>query len=77
MNYYMIHTHGMRKVDEKSYKAHTQYENGTPKNRDIIDWYDDGENLFFGDSTLDENSVVMQILIATGRVDIGCCLWGI
>lgn len=37
MNYYMLHECGMKKVDEKSYKAHKQYKDGTTKNRDIID----------------------------------------
>lgn len=77
MNYYMIHTHGIKKVDEKSYKAHTQYKDGTAKFRDIIDWYDDGENLFFGGATLDEEDVILQILITISKVDIDCCLWGI
>lgn len=31
MNYYMLHECGMKKVDEKSYKAHKQYKDGTTK----------------------------------------------
>ena len=37
MNYYMLHASGIKKVDEKSYKAHKQYKDGTTKNRDVID----------------------------------------
>lgn len=77
MNYYMIHTHGIKKVDEKSYKAHTQYEDGTVKPRDIIDWYDDGKNLFFGWASLDEKEVVSQIVNITGIFKIKYALWGI
>lgn len=62
MNYYMLHASGIKKVDEKSYKAHKQYKDGTTKNRDIIDWYNDGENIFFGWAALDIFEVVHTII---------------
>lgn len=73
MNYYMMHYTGMKKVDEKTYQKHTKPENI----RDVIDWYDDGENIFFGASDLDEKEVVYIILETIGKVDINCCEWGI
>ena len=77
MNYYMLHASGIKKVDEKSYKAHKQYKDGTTKNRDVIDWYNDGENIFFGWAALDENDVIYQIVNITGIFKIKYALWGI
>ena len=73
MTYYMMHFNGMRKVDEKTYLKH----NNPEKNRDVIDWYDDGENLFFGAAALDEKEVIYTILETIGKIDINCCWWGI
>ena len=73
MNYYMMHFNGMKKVDEKTYLKH----NNPEKNRDVIDWYNDGENLFFGSAALDEKEVIYTILETIGKVDINCCMWGI
>ena len=73
MTYYMIHYTGMKEVDEKTYLKHTDPENI----RDVIDWYDDGENIFFGASDLDEKEVVYTILETIGKVDISYCEWGI
>ena len=77
MNYYMFHSCGIKKVNKKIYKAHTQYEDGTPKLRDVIDWYDDGKNLFFGWAALDEKQVISQIVNITGIIKTKYCLWGI
>lgn len=71
MNYYMIHYTGVKKVDEKTY-----LKNYKPS-RDVIDWYDDGENIFYGADDLDEKEVVFIILNIIGKVDINSCLWGI
>lgn len=71
MRYYMIHYTGMKEVDEKTYLKDYK------PSRDIIDWYDDGENIFYGASELDEKEVVMTILETIGKVDINCCEWGI
>ena len=73
MRYYMIHYTGIKEVDEKTYLKH----NNPKKMRDVIDWYDDGENIFFGASSLDEKEVVMTILETIGKVDINYCMWGI
>ena len=73
MRYYMIHYTGMKEVDEKTYLKHTDPE----KMRDVIDWYDDGENIFYGASDLDEKEVVFKILETIGKVDINYCMWGI
>lgn len=73
MRYYMIHYTGMKEVDEKTYLKHTDPE----KMRDVIDWYDDGENIFFGGAGLDEKEVIYTILETIGKVDINCCMWGI
>lgn len=77
MNYYMLHECGMKKVDEKSYKAHKQYKDGTTKNRDIIDWYNDGENIFFGWAAVDEKYVIAQIVYTTGCFKLKYALWDI
>ena len=71
MRYYMIHYTGMKEVDEKTYMKDYK------PSRDIIDWYDDGENIFYGASELDEKEVVMIILETIGKVDINYCMWGI
>ena len=71
MRYYMIHYTGVKEVDEKAYLKDYK------PSRDIIDWYDDGENIFYGATNLDEKEVVMTILETIGKVDINCCLWGI
>lgn len=75
MNYYMLHGYGIKKVDEKSYKVHMQYEDGTFKTRDVIDWYDDGKNIFFGWNALDEEEVISQIVDYTGIYKSKYCLW--
>ena len=71
MRYYMMHYTGIKEVDEKTYLKDYK------PSRDIIDWYDDGENIFYGASDLDEKEVVMTILETVGKVDINCCEWGI
>ena len=71
MRYYMIHYTGMTEVDEKTYMKDYK------PSRNIIDWYDDGENIFYGASELDEKDVVFKILETIGKVDINCCMWGI
>ena len=71
MRYYMIHYTGMKEVDEKTYMKDYK------PSRDIIDWYDDGENIFYGASDLDEKEVVFKILETIGKVNINCCMWGI
>ena len=69
--YYLLHYTGVKKVDEKAYLK------ATSKNRDVITWYDDGKNIFFGANTLDEKEVVMTILEIVGKVEIDYCEWGI
>ena len=71
MHQYMMHYTGIKEVDEKTYLKDYK------PSRDIIDWYDDGENVFYGASDLDEKEVVMTILKTIGKVDINCCEWGI
>lgn len=71
MRYYMIHYTGMKEVDEKTYLKDYK------PSRDIIDWYDDGENVFYGASELDEKDVIFKILTTIGKVDINYCMWGI
>lgn len=69
--YYMMHFTGIKEVDEKTYLKHTFPE------RDLITWYDDGNNIFFGDCSLDEKIVAFTILETTGKVELDYCLWGI
>lgn len=71
MRYYMMHYTGIKEVDEKTYLKDYK------PSRDIIDWYDDGENIFYGTSSLDEKEVVYTILETIGKIDINCCMWGI
>ena len=71
MRFYMIHYTGMKEVDKKAYLKDYK------SSRDIIGWYDDGENIFYGASNLDEKEVVMTILETIGKVDINYCMWGI
>ena len=73
MNYYMVHFTGLKKVDEKTYLKKTDPD----KLRDIIDWYDDRKNIFFGAANLDEREVIMTILTTIGNIDRRFCMWGI
>lgn len=73
MNYYMMHYRGIKKVDEKTYLRKTDPD----KLRDIITWYDDGKNIFFGASDLDERDVIYLIFRAIDNISIDFCEWGI
>ena len=49
----------------------------TCDDRDVIEWYNDGKNIFFGAAALNEGNVVITILNTIGNVNIDYCMWGI
>ena len=73
MTYYQFNFNGLKKSNKKTY-AHTM---NTAALRDVIEWYNDGENIFFGGATLDEKDVAFTILNAIGKIELDFCMWGI
>lgn len=71
--YYMLHYRGLKEVDKKTYLKYANSE----KMRDVITWYDDGKNIFFGAANLNEKEVVFTIFKTIGKVKINFCEWGI
>ena len=73
MNYYQLHFSGVKKADKKAYEHFIS----TCDDRDVIEWYNDGKNIFFGAAALNEGNVVISILNTIGNININYCMWGI
>ena len=72
-NYFMVHFNGCKKVDVSTYENHMK----NASDRDIITWYDDGKNIFFGGAACDEAEVMAEILYNIGVIELEFCMWGI
>ena len=46
------------------------------ENDDCIEWYNDGENIFFGDCSCNEKSVIEWIKINVGEFNPNCWMAG-
>ena len=72
-NYFMVHFNGCKKVDASTYEKHMK----NASDRDVITWYDDGKNIFFGGAACDEEEVMAEILDNIGVIELQYCMWGI
>ena len=71
--YFMVHFSGCKEVNAETYEKHMK----NASERDVIVWYDDGKNIFFGGAACNEAEVMTAILYNIGIIDINYCMWGI